>query len=252
MAFRKKACHILAYNPDILIIPECEHPGKLKYTSELPIHDDFLWYGTNQSKGLGIFSYNGYRLSPIVPHNQDIKMIIPLHVSKGSLDFNLFAIWAYNPLDKEGRYIEQVRKAIVCYDNLMKKEGTVLIGDFNSNSIWDKEHRTSNHTNIVNMLEEKGIHSLYHRYHKQIQGKELHPTFYMYRHSHRPYHIDYCFASEDLVGKLKTIEVGNYSDWIQYSDHVPLIVDFDIPAPSVRRVPKGSTDCKINKGLQTC
>ncbi len=29
MAFRKKAEFILAYNPDILIVPECECPDKL-------------------------------------------------------------------------------------------------------------------------------------------------------------------------------------------------------------------------------
>jgi hypothetical protein len=29
MAFRKKADLILAHKPDILIVPECEHPDKL-------------------------------------------------------------------------------------------------------------------------------------------------------------------------------------------------------------------------------
>ena len=31
MAFRKKADFILTYKPDILIVPECEHPDKLKF-----------------------------------------------------------------------------------------------------------------------------------------------------------------------------------------------------------------------------
>jgi len=31
MAFRKKADIILPYNPDILIIPECEHPDKFHF-----------------------------------------------------------------------------------------------------------------------------------------------------------------------------------------------------------------------------
>jgi exodeoxyribonuclease III len=31
MAFRKKADFILTYKPDILIVPECEHPDKLLF-----------------------------------------------------------------------------------------------------------------------------------------------------------------------------------------------------------------------------
>ncbi|KHO46675.1 MAG: hypothetical protein QS98_C0002G0123, partial [archaeon GW2011_AR3] len=26
---------------------------------------------------------------------------------------------------------------------------------------------------------------------------------------------------------LKNVEVGNYEDWIKYSDHVPIIIDFE-------------------------
>jgi hypothetical protein len=32
MAFRKKADFILTYNPDILIVPECENPDKLLFS----------------------------------------------------------------------------------------------------------------------------------------------------------------------------------------------------------------------------
>lgn len=57
MAFRKKADLILAYEPDILIIPECEHPDKLNFAKETLKPTDVFWYGTNPNKGLGVFSY---------------------------------------------------------------------------------------------------------------------------------------------------------------------------------------------------
>jgi exonuclease III len=50
----------------------------------------------------------------------------------------------------------------------------------------------------------------------------------MYRHKGKPYHIDYCFASKDLIDKLQSVEIGEYDFWIQYSDHVPLIANFDL------------------------
>lgn len=226
MAFRKKAGFILAHQPDILIVPECEHPDKLLFPVGIPKPTDTLWFGKNQHKGLGIFSYGNYRFKLIKKHNENFKMIIPVSVTGGPFDFNLFAIWAYNPNDADGHYITQIWKAINYYDKLLTRKTSLLIGDFNSNTIWDRKYRTSNHSHVVKLLQEKGIVSTYHLHHKQTQGTEEHPTLYMYRHKDKPYHIDYCFVSADMAENLKSVEVGDYDYWIKYSDHVPLIVTF--------------------------
>jgi exodeoxyribonuclease III len=36
MAYRKKAGFILKHQPDIVIVPECEHPDKLKFNKDTP------------------------------------------------------------------------------------------------------------------------------------------------------------------------------------------------------------------------
>ena len=227
MAFRKKASKILSYFPDILIVVECEHPDKLLGISD-PKSTDSLWFGKNQHKGLAIFSYGSNRFKVHQNHNENFKMIIPIEVTGGELYFNLFLVWAYNPDDKDGRYITQVWKAIQHYDQFITEKPTMFIGDFNSNTIWDyKKHRMGSHSAVVKQLENKGIFSTYHRHHEQTQGKEKHPTFYMYRHRDKPYHIDYCFVSADMIEKLQSVEIGEYDYWIKYSDHVPLIVTFE-------------------------
>lgn len=228
MAFRKKAKFILTYKPDILIIVECEHPDKLLYSDDTPKPKDSLWFGENQNKGLAIFSYSDFRFKVLENHNENFKKIIPIAVTGGLVDFNLFLIWAYNPDDKDGKYITQVWKAIIHYEDLLTNNPTMLIGDFNSNTIWDyKKHRLSNHSNVVKKLEEKGILSTYHIHHKQIQGEEKHATYYMYRHKNKPYHIDYCFVSTELMKKLQSVVIGDYDYWTEFSDHVPLFVTFD-------------------------
>ena len=78
MAFRKKADFILTYKPDILIVPECEHPDKLKFSDNTPKPTDTLWFGTNQHKGLAIFSYRKFKLKLLDAHNPELKMIIPI------------------------------------------------------------------------------------------------------------------------------------------------------------------------------
>jgi exodeoxyribonuclease III len=226
MAFRKKAEFILIHKPDILIVPECECPDKLLFNENIPKPTDMLWFGTNQNKGLGIFSYSDSRFKLLDTHNPEFKMIIPIDVKGGQYDFTLYAIWANNPGDPDGHYIEQVWKAIKHYDKNLTNKKTMLVGDFNSNTIWDRKHRESNHSNVVQYLEGKGIFSSYHLYHKQSQGKEAHPTLYMYRHKDKPYHIDYCFVSADLAERIQSVEIGEYEFWMRYSDHVPVIVTF--------------------------
>ncbi len=227
MSFRKKASIILAHQPDILIVPECEHPDKLLFTEDIPKPTDTLWFGKNKNKGLAIFSYSNFRFRVLENHNQDLQMIIPIAVTGGQFDFHLFAIWANNPTDPEGQYVEQVWKALHHYDSLLTDKKTILAGDFNSNTIWDRKYRKSNHSNVVKLLEDKGIFSAYHLHHKLAQGAEEHPTLYLYRHQDKPYHLDYCFVSADLAEKIKSVETGEYGFWTKYSDHVPVIVTFD-------------------------
>ncbi len=227
-AFRKKAGVILLQNPDILVIQECEHPDKLIFNSETKKPHNFLWFGDNKHKGLGIFSYGDYKFKLLDEHNPEIKIIVPIAVYGGKIDFTLFAIWANNSQDKNNQYIEQVWKAINCYENLLENENVILTGDFNSNKIWDRKHRIGNHSEVVEKLEKKNIESIYHKHFNQKQGEENQSTFFLQRNINKPYHIDYCFVSKNMFTKIESFEIGKYENWISHSDHTPIITKFKI------------------------
>ena len=226
MAFRKKASLVLAHKPDIVIVPECENPGRLKFETDVLSPNDICWFGNNQHKGLGVFSYSDYKFQLNDIHNTEYQTVLPLVAANKKFSFTLFAIWANNPHDKGFEYVGQIWKALNYYDDLLKNKKTILIGDFNSNTIWDKPRREGNHSTVVRLLKSKGIHSTYHKFFKQTQGKEEHNTLFMYRHKDKSYHIDYCFASSDLMRKLSHVEIGEHKDWCKHSDHTPLIVTF--------------------------
>lgn len=228
MAFRKKAHLLLKYDPDIVIVPECESPEKLKFDEATRKPTDIIWFGSNPNKGLGIFSYSHFRFKVARDHHIGIKTVVPVIVKGGSYDFNLYAIWANNPGDPDGQYVEQVWKALQYYDKKLKRKKTMLAGDFNSNTIWDKKYRTGNHSHVVERLSKKHITSCYHLHHQQLQGKEKHPTFYLYKHKNKPYHLDYCFASKDMTDRISSVEIGKHRYWMKYSDHVPVIITFNI------------------------
>ncbi|REH00083.1 endonuclease/exonuclease/phosphatase family protein [Flavobacterium aquicola] len=227
MAFRKKAEFILKEQPDILIVPECEHPDKLIFKNTIAQPTNQLWFGQNHNKGLGIFSYSDFKIELLSIHNAEFKYVLPLLVSNNKFKVIIFAIWAQKP-EKHDCYTEQVWNAIHFYSDLLDNENVILAGDFNSNSIWDKPNRIYNHTNLVGILKNKNIFSTYHTFHNQEQGKETTPTLFMHRKLERPYHIDFCFASKNLIDKMKSVEIGKYENWTKHSDHKPLTVTFEI------------------------
>jgi exodeoxyribonuclease III len=224
-AFRKKANVILTKTPDILIIQECESLEKLENEKTLVLPDKKLWFGDNKHKGLGIFSKEDLRVHE--SYNSDIKYIVPVSVTIEKIDCVVFAVWANNKEDNDGQYVEQVWKAINYYEEIIENEKVILTGDFNSNAIWDRPKRRGNHSEVVEKLAASKIQSIYHKHLNQEQGKEFHSTFFLYKNKNKPYHIDYCFASQYFTEKVIFCEVGMYEDWIPYSDHMPIFVEFD-------------------------
>jgi exonuclease III len=228
MAYRNKASFLLTQQPDIVIIPECEHPDKLKFKDGVALPKDVIWSGKNLNKGLGIFSYANYKFKLHDSYIPDFRNVLPIMVTGGKIDFTLFAVWANNPEDKGFEYIGQVWKALNFYNDLIAGQKTILMGDFNSNTIWDKPRREGNHSTVVALLESKNIYSAYHKFYKQQQGKEKHNTLFMYRHPDKAYHIDYCFASTDLTEKITHVKIGTYKRWGKLSDHTPLSITFNL------------------------
>ena len=225
-AYRKKAAFIAGYKPDLAVIQECESLEKLKFVNDTPQPTASLWFGDNPNRGLGIFSYTGLHFEPHSPYDDSIKYCVPLKVS-GHLNFNLIAIWAMGHKDPSLSYIGQVFQALAAYQSFIAGAETVLIGDFNSNKIWDRVRRIGNHSRVVADLEKAGIISLYHTYFKEAQGLETQPTFYLYRNQAKSYHLDYCFAPNHWTPKLRSVSIGPYAEWSHLSDHSPVFIEFD-------------------------
>lgn len=225
MAYRKKAAALLVHRPDLAVISECEHPSKLIFPEHVQRPSAMVWIGDNVNKGLGIFSYCSYGLRKIRSHDETIKLVAPVEVTGDGEKFTLIGIWANNPGDPDGAYVAQVWKAIHKYAGRIRSSNTLLAGDFNSNTIFDRKYRVGNHSHVVDTLAARGIHSVYHRHHNQEHGKEAIPTQFMYRHRDKPLHLDYCFASSDFY--VKNVEIGKHEEWSIHSDHMPVMVEFE-------------------------
>ncbi|MCT4562458.1 MAG: hypothetical protein N4A41_13910 [Crocinitomicaceae bacterium] len=110
--------------------------------------------------------------------------------------------------------------------NKVNMGDSFIIGDLNSNCIWDQWDRWWNHSDVVKELSELGIESAYHYSTGEGQGKETKPTLYLQRKKEKPYHIDFIFAPLNKLETMNELRVGNFQDWIAISDHMPIYFEF--------------------------
>lgn len=209
-AFRKKFSVIQKEDADIYVIQECENPKKyLKDFSNF--YSNYLWYGENDNKGIAIFA------------KLDIKMEIndwPVYCLRHFISvkvnntIDLLGVWASPPYIEEFYIYQSI--------NLERfNDHTLIIGDFNSNAIWDKEHGKRNHSAVVAELKTKNISSAYHYLSGEQEGAETKHTFYLHKNKSKKYHIDYCFTNPINIKEFKIL---NSDKWLYYSDHLPIEV----------------------------
>jgi exodeoxyribonuclease III len=231
MAFRKKYKNILSYEPDLLVIPECEHPENFKDT----FYSDVLWVGNNNKKGLGVFSFNDIKMSLHKSYREEYKYVLPIEILLNDKKImTLIAIWAQDNKEvPKRRYIGNVWCALNHYKGLLETP-IIIAGDFNWNVIWDIDkyplHGTLN--DVINLLRFYDIHSTYHSIPDTLFntntefGYEKDPTLFLLKKKEKPYHIDYIFASKNFINNIELCFVGKYKDWISLSDHMPVFAEY--------------------------
>lgn len=211
----RKLAALEALEPDIAVIPECPRLPTSPGTA--------FWLGTNPHKGLGVLTRPPWRIARATRRRNLPRFVEPLQVS-GPVSFVLWAVWACN--HGEDRYVRGIHRAIDACAGLFATGPALMLGDFNSNAIWDHEHpEDRSHSALVRRLEGLGLTSSYHAHYGEQHGSETRPTFFEYRHAHRPYHIDYCFLPRTWTERISGVTLGAHSEWARRSDHMPLIVD---------------------------
>ena len=214
-SLHKKLDKLIELNPDVAVVQECEEA-----LNGLPEGVSYQWVGHNPRKGLGVLSFVGdIELDRVFDNAW--TYFLPVNAN----GYNLLAVWAFN--HRTGKYGDDgdgyPLSVLPKLDAWLSRSNTFILGDFNNSVIWDKPKGTNNFSDIAGLLDEKGFKSAYHEFTREAFGQESQPTFYHTKKLEKPYHIDYCFCPSSL--ELVNVQTGSFDDWIEYSDHVPVIVD---------------------------
>jgi exonuclease III len=218
--FDRKVPLLDQLHADIAVIQEIASPAH-----QTP---QVMWFGDNANQGFAVFARDPYRLTPLPQREGVPKYIVPVMVD-GPISFVLFAVWTIR--QQRLRYVRAAATAIEMYASTFEQPPVVLLGDFNSNAIWDTHHPAAlNHSAMVQRLRGHGMVSAYHHFRGVPHGQETEPTFYLHWDAGKPYHIDYCFLPTRWADGIQHVEIGSFEAWREHSDHRPLLVDVPLEA----------------------
>lgn len=212
MAFYKKRHLLEALLPDVAIVQEVS-----KKDIESGDYPFAAWVGSNPNKGLGVIGMRSASYKVTEPSDPALPWHIPFTVD----DLNIVGLWAHQ-LTRELRYVRVTHEIVDRHPGYLGSGRGLIIGDFNSNTIWDRAHPGRNHSMLVDKLAGLGLDSVFHRQEKAAHGSELTKTYFHTRNLKFGHHIDYAFLSSEIDAK---VAVGEPEAWLPHSDHMPLIVD---------------------------
>ena len=215
MGFEKKRDAVLSVKPDIVVLQECS--AKAIENTDAPFKH---WVGSNKNKGMAMLGFANHEYQLDSSYTEEWPWFIPLRVD--DVPLHILGLWACVK-DQRMRYVRVTHKAIDHYSGFLSLPQVIIVGDFNSNTMWDTLHRERSHSGLVEKLGSLGLVSVYHTLHGERQGQEVTPTQFMYRNITKPYHLDFAFVSQALSSSCELI-IGKPSEWITKSDHMPLIL----------------------------
>ena len=263
--FREK-CHILTNhypNADILIIQECEDPDLCTSTSTnnknknqyrmykewiASTVDSYIWISGDgkgvRHRGMGIFvskssssSLGKIKLMDNTIDDGGMKLFLPVEFETSGVQ--VLGVWTKATKKYSTSYVYQLWKYLDLNLHKFNHNNLIIVGDFNSNAIWNPKRKVGNHQHVLDLLTQYNLVSAYHALNEEENhGEERNPTFYLHRNVDKPYHLDYVVVPRTYIITTKDIGValtnqvpkasseivvGSFDDWISYSDHMPLL-----------------------------
>ena len=213
---------------DVIVVPECARDSELSQQPGV----DSLWKGDYDTKGLGVFAFNGWQISRSRQLGRISPGACPSHAWHPDVDKRLLllATWTVKRSgDGRPSYAGQHAKIIDEWHEPLATGDTIIAGDLNASF---QGPSVKAHTDNVARLEELGTRSAYHLASGLPHGEEQDMTLRWIGEGKVPYyyHCDYIFVSGQLADHVESAQVGSMSEWVESgrSDHCPVTADLAI------------------------
>lgn len=219
--FPKKARLAAGLDADVLIVQEVREV----HASAIDKRYSYSWFGLDGQRGLLIACKRDHELS--LRYESEYRHAVALSAKVLGQEFSIVGIWT---MPIKGNYVKATCNSLDEVLPAIERGRTIVAGDFNASAIFDRGPRSRyNFSTINDRLKNRGLESIWHSTTGEAYGAESKPTYLHQWKEQQPFHIDYVFASRELLEACIKIEIGNVSIVRErISDHMPLTVEFEV------------------------
>jgi hypothetical protein len=232
MALRHKFEALPSLRPDVAIIQECAEPNRDAGGGWPPACRDAAWIGFNAQKGLGIFTFGDLTLRRHESYAERFSLYLPVEIG-GPCRFNLLGVWVADARKIPPGATNDPLHAIGFYRPFLAAAPAVVTGDFNRlPQQMSARSKGSPGASVVELLADAGLVNADYVMSEATGRDALRRTHYHQRHFSRGFVVDYLYIPTAARASLTAFEVGDPHDWLRWSDHVPLVAEFDLTSES--------------------
>ena len=78
---------------------------------------------------------------------------------------------------------------------------------------------------MIELLDSYGLTSCYHYFSKEEFGSESKANYFHYGKSDKPFHVHYCFVSQEILQSTQQFYIDESEEWSALGYHLPLVLD---------------------------
>jgi exodeoxyribonuclease-3 len=231
MRLHDKVEQLCGLRPDLAVIPECACPEVLLRRCLELGPSDFAWEGVHPSKGLAVLAFGRWRLEVDPLHRPRTSSTLPLRVS-GPASLRLLAVWALPRWAHPRRQPppEPLAHGLTRLRPFLSRTPLIVAGDFQRTLLRRTANGNPEPSQLARRLAGLGLVSAYHRHRGVAPGHEPEPTYCRYRRIPGRHHTDLVLVDGRTASGIHGVEIGRAREWTKSSDHLPVIVDVEVPS----------------------
>jgi hypothetical protein len=211
-------------------VPECACPEVLLRRAIDFASCDLAWDGLRSDRGLAVLTFPPWRLSIDPRHRPLSGSTLPILLD-GPARVRLVAVWAIPSwIRSNGATPEPIATGLERLRELLLDGPTIVAGDFNRTLVVRRPGGRLRPSPLARELTDLGFVSAYHEARRVAAGDEHEPTFFRLGRFPSPHHLDHVLLDAPSAACLRGVELRGGARWMVWSDHVPLVVELELPS----------------------
>lgn len=220
-AFHRKAHVVEGFDADIAVLSEVG----ADFRDHLQDSTSGVWIGREGGRGVAVVGFGGWQIELGRPPVKE-RLFLPAVATRGDTTLQIVGVC----VQRDGDYVGPTKRALATLSDFIADATTIIAGDFNQTVRLDPGRGPARQfREVLDQLSALGMRSAWHSLHGQEFGAEIAATHYWRWQKQNPFHIDYAFARESM--RVSSATLGTYEDYTdtRISDHVPLLIDIEVP-----------------------